>query len=212
MSRFWTSDHHFGHTNILKYEDTLRRNAHGGRFKSVDEMDTYLVDQWNATVGKDDEVFHLGDLSYKYPSIEAILPFLNGKITLVAGNHDPMFKQLHGTREQQANARDRAQEVGFANVLVERMIEIEGMGAVKLNHFPYTPPPDAPECDQRYLNLRPKPTGERALLHGHVHSRWLYRQDHGKPPMINLGVEVWGMRPAAEHELVALFQNRGIAL
>lgn len=211
MSRFFTSDHHFGHANILKYEDETRRNVHGGRFQSVEDMDTYLVDQWNATVSPTDTVFHLGDLSYKYATIEAALPYLNGRVTLVCGNHDPMFKDMHRTREEQASSRKRAQEVGFVDVFVEHNIEIPGIGKVKLSHFPYTPPSEAPEEDKRYLHLRPKRTGEDLLLHGHVHSQWLYKQDPGKPPMINLGVEVWGMRPVAEQELVNLFQNRGIA-
>jgi calcineurin-like phosphoesterase family protein len=207
MSRFFTSDHHFGHANILKYEDALRRNAYGGRFQTTDEMDTYLIDRWNATVGQNDEVFHLGDMSYKYAAIEGILPFLNGKITLIVGNHDPMFKQILGTREQQTKARYRAQEVGFVDVYQEHTIEIPGIGIVKMSHFPYSPPPDVPECDQRYLNLRPKPTGEALLLHGHVHSQWKYKQDAGLPPMINLGVEVWGMSPVSENEIINLFQK-----
>lgn len=130
---------------------------------------------------------------------------------MIVGNHDPMFKQMHGSREQQANARYRAQEVGFVDVHVEYTIEIPGIGLAKLSHFPYTPPPNVPEEEQRYLHLRPKRTDENVLLHGHVHSQWLCKQEPGKPPMINLGVEAWGMRPAAEYELVALFQNRGIA-
>lgn len=211
MKQFFTSDHHFGHANILKYEDALRRNVHGGRFESVEDMDTYLVDQWNATVSPTDTVYHLGDLSYKYTTIEQVLPFLNGKITLIAGNHDPMFKQMHGSREQQADARDRVRQIGFADVHTALTLTISGIGLVQLSHFPYAPPPNAPEHDQRYLPLRPKQMGESALFHGHVHSQWLYKKDPGKPPMINLGVEVWGMRPVSEEMLVSVFQNKGIA-
>jgi len=57
------------------------------------------------------------------------------------------------------------------------------------------------------LHLRPKRIGEAALLHGHVHSQWLYKQDRGMPPMINLGVEVWGMRPVLEAEIVEKFKE-----
>ena len=129
-NRFFTADHHFGHTNILKYEDGLRRNANGGRFQTVEDMDTYLVDQWNATVSPDDTVYHLGDISYKYATIEQVLPFLNGKIYLIVGNHDPMFKQMHGSREQQANARDRALQIGFAGLHTELTLTIPGIGLV----------------------------------------------------------------------------------
>lgn len=141
-------------------------------------------------------------------TIEEVLPFLNGKITLIVGNHDPMFKQMHGSREQQASACDRALQIGFAGLHTELILTIPGIGLAKLSHFPYTPSKDVPEEDQRYLHLRPKRTGEDLLLHGHVHSQWLYKQDPGKPPMINLGVEVWGMRPVAEESLANIFQNR----
>ena len=212
MTTFYTADHHFGHANILKYEDATRRKISGERFHSVNEMDAFLIEQWNAAVSPTDTVYHLGDLSFNYPLIEAILPRLNGKITLIVGNHDPMFKQMSGTPEQRANARYRALEVGFADLFMEHVITIPGIGLTRLSHFPYTPPPDVPTHGQRYLHLRPTPSGEAVLLHGHVHSQWLYKQDSGKPPMINMGVEIWGMRPVAEETLVNIFQNNGIAI
>lgn len=207
MTRFFTSDHHFGHTNILKYEDALRRNAHGGRFESVEKMDEYLIGQWNATVAPGDTVYHLGDLSYKTATIAAVLPFLNGTITLIVGNHDPFFKGMCGNREQQADACERALQIGFAGLHTQLTLTIPGIGLAKLSHFPYAPPPDAPECDQRYLHLRPKPTGEDALLHGHIHSQWLTKQEAGLPSMINMGVEMWKMRPVSEAEIVKMFHE-----
>lgn len=54
MTTFFTSDHHFGHANILKYEDASRRNVHGGRFASIDKtepdrppMINVGIDMWN---------------------------------------------------------------------------------------------------------------------------------------------------------------------
>ena len=57
MSRkFFISDLHFGHNNILKYENRP--------FKNVEEMDKALIRNWNAVVGKNDEVYVLGDVRY----------------------------------------------------------------------------------------------------------------------------------------------------
>ena len=76
---FFTSDTHFGHTNIIKY---CKRP-----FKNVEEHDEELIKRWNKKVSKDDIVFHLGDVAFGY-NIENILDQLNGKIYLIIGNHD----------------------------------------------------------------------------------------------------------------------------
>lgn len=78
---FFTADTHFGHENILKY---LNRP-----FDTVEEMDEHLIYQWNAVVKAKDTIYHLGDLSWRSPGETMdILHRLNGKIHLIAGNHD----------------------------------------------------------------------------------------------------------------------------
>ena len=81
MHEFFCSDHHFGHSSIIDYEDRP--------FKCADEMDLYMIDKWNSVVSKDDMVFHLGDFSFhnKYDTSD-IVSRLNGRIVLVKGNHD----------------------------------------------------------------------------------------------------------------------------
>ncbi len=82
MAVFFTSDTHFGHAGAL------------GRFHrpfaSVDEMDEAMVANWNAVVGPDDEVWHLGDFSlHRRPEATAVLlDRLNGTKHLVTGNND----------------------------------------------------------------------------------------------------------------------------
>lgn len=81
MAVYFTSDTHFGHTNIIEYAKRP--------FSSVDEMNEGLVERWNSVVSKDDTVYHLGDVSFMSPN--NTLPFLerlNGKIHLIVGNHD----------------------------------------------------------------------------------------------------------------------------
>lgn len=55
MTTWFTSDSHFGHTNIINYCNRP--------FISVDEMDAVLIDNWNNLVGDDDIVYHLGDFT-----------------------------------------------------------------------------------------------------------------------------------------------------
>jgi len=82
---FFTSDQHFGHSNIIKYCERP--------FASADEMDEQLIANWNATVGPHDVVWMLGDISFHSSSLtREILRELNGSLKLVMGNHDHRFK------------------------------------------------------------------------------------------------------------------------
>ena len=75
------SDTHFGHSNIMKYANRP--------FTVVTQMDERLIENWNNTVGKKDQVIFLGDFAFA-PTEETIKyrKRLNGKITILLGNHD----------------------------------------------------------------------------------------------------------------------------
>ena len=82
--KYYTSDLHFGHANIIKYEDRP--------FKSVEEMDEYLIHKWNSKVKKGDEVYIVGDFGFcKGERANHILDRLNGRKYLITGNHDSYF-------------------------------------------------------------------------------------------------------------------------
>ena len=81
MKRYFTSDLHFGHENIIKYCNRPFANAA--------EMDAALISNWNKTVDKDDEVYILGDVFFcKADRAHKILDQLNGRLVLLLGNHD----------------------------------------------------------------------------------------------------------------------------
>ena len=81
VQHWLVSDTHFFHANIIKYCNRP--------FSSVDEMNEELVKRWNAVVGPNDIVHHLGDFCFgKKENVLEILPKLNGKIDIVLGNHD----------------------------------------------------------------------------------------------------------------------------
>jgi len=84
---FFTSDHHFGHTNIIKYCNRP--------FESVQKMDEIMILNWNNRVGPNDTVIHVGD--FALCSSEYALKVrnrLNGKIHIVWGNHDKVSRYL----------------------------------------------------------------------------------------------------------------------
>lgn len=78
-----TSDSHFNHANIIKYCPESRP------FETVEEMNEALIERWNSVVKPEDTIIHCGDFFMgQINQIDEILPRLNGKITLVRGNHD----------------------------------------------------------------------------------------------------------------------------
>jgi len=77
MNIFASSDHHFGHKNVIKYCNR--------KFSSIDDMDAFYIKQWNETVKPNDHMYYLGDLSF-HP--EQYLDKLNGQIHYILGNHD----------------------------------------------------------------------------------------------------------------------------
>ena len=72
---FLTSDCHFGHKNIIKYEPDSR-----GQFDSIEEMNETIIQNWNSVVNNEDTVYVLGDFFMGHIStIEPILNRLKGK-------------------------------------------------------------------------------------------------------------------------------------
>jgi len=81
MKVYITGDHHFCHTNIIKYCNRP--------FSSVEEMNEQMIERWNHIVSEEDIVFHLGDFALgNTTEIKIIRRRLNGTIFLLLGNHD----------------------------------------------------------------------------------------------------------------------------
>ncbi len=79
---FFTSDHHFGHANIIKFCERP--------FKDVKEMNETLIRRWNEKVKPEDEVYHIGDFAMTKDNelVSNILDRLNGTKYLIVGNHE----------------------------------------------------------------------------------------------------------------------------
>ena len=99
-----TSDLHFGHRKPFLYEPR--------GFGSIEEHDQKIVDNWNAVVRPEDEVFVLGDVMLQ-DNINGIKRWneLNGNKFLVIGNHDS------AVRIKLLSACPRTTILGYASML-----------------------------------------------------------------------------------------------
>ena len=87
---FFTADHHFFHTNIIKYC--------GRPFENIEEMNETLIDNHNEVVSKHDIVLHAGDFAFTSdkPMVRSVIRRLNGDHKFLMGSHD---KWLSGANQ-----------------------------------------------------------------------------------------------------------------
>lgn len=85
--KFFVSDTHFFHANILKFTDGNGQNIR--QFNSVEDMNEKMVEKWNSVVKDGDNVYHLGDVTFNYDKpFRSLMSRLRGNKRLILGNHD----------------------------------------------------------------------------------------------------------------------------
>jgi calcineurin-like phosphoesterase family protein len=167
MKIFFTSDTHFGHENILR---------HCARpFASAEEMDEAMIRNWNAVVGPEDSVWHLGDFAMNKGAdrLRPYLERLNGTIHLVLGNHDrrtPDYAALF------ASTQDLAE--------VKVQLPSGHNKAVVLCHYA----------------MRERRNSFRGAWHFYGHSHGGLADD-ATALSLDIGVDCWGFRPVGVEEL-----------
>ena len=115
---FFTSDTHFGHSNIIKY---CQRP-----FNSAEHMDEVLISNWNEVVSPQDIVFHLGDFCFgSDKEWIKILQRLNGTKYLILGNHD--LKKIANSNQ----IKDY-----FADINMQMRVVVDKQKML-LNHYPF---------------------------------------------------------------------------
>jgi calcineurin-like phosphoesterase family protein len=209
MTRFHTSDTHFGHFNILNYSNRP--------FGSVQEMNEALIDNWNSAVRETDTVIHHGDVAMGpwagdedlgIASWDDILTRLNGYKILIVGNHDRIFKGMSLTQQHR-----------FAPHYAKWFHEVhhnyrghwlDNGVIVDLSHFPY----DGDSHDEDRYNEHRLYDGGRILIHGHTHAEFakhghdarVSRSKRGTK-QIHVGVDAWDYRPVSEDEIIDLIEG-----
>lgn len=201
MTRFFTSDTHFGHKNIIKYSNRP--------FADFEEMDAKIVAKWNKLVGPTDVVYHLGDVALG-PSErwDSILNSLNGYKVLVVGNHDRIFA---GEKPRQREKWDEKYHEWFDEVVDNYTgLTLTDGTVVNLSHFPYD---GDSQGEDRYNSYR-LPDGGRTLIHGHTHAEFyskgvdarVSRSEKGTL-QIHVGMDAWHYAPVKESVVTDLIRE-----
>lgn len=133
--RYYIADTHFFHGESIQY---LQRP-----FANLQEMHFVFISKWNAKVTPKDEVFILGDFAATNQGhlVNQLLKQLNGKKTLITGNHDAFVNsksfnpKLFTQIVPYLKVRDQAFNLSFRVVLSHYPIavwECENYGTIHL--------------------------------------------------------------------------------
>lgn len=225
--KYFTSDLHLHHPFVAALRGYakpeyahltaagLREYARTNRWRLADMVDWQrhdhtILDNINATVGEDDELYVLGDLSTGgRASLTAALHTLEGlrvprdRRHLILGNHE----DLHGGYSQMRQLLDV-----FATIDASGATVIGGLN-VLLSHFQFRKHFEQPApqglstnaCDPQYAQYAFVDNGFSWLLHGHTHSTDPF--EFSNPHELNIGVDAWGLRPVSEEQVLWHFAN-----
>jgi len=170
MTIYFTSDFHFGHENIIRLV--------GRPFSNLEEMHGSLIRSVNARVGENDELYVLGDFSFKLKQAQAwaIRDEIKCKnVHLVCGNHDcgwvgtDAFKSVSDYRELKTDK-----------------------GKIVLCHYPFA----------SWNGMR-----RGAIhLHGHIHSNGTYNLNNlaERKRILDVGVDANEYRPVSLEEVFGM--------
>lgn len=136
---YFIADQHVGHENVLKFDNR--------KWTDIRVHDQELMKRWNDTVGMEDTVYILGDISWMN-STKTIEYFkqLNGSKVLLRGNHDGKL------------LRNRELQALFQEICDYKELDLGNGKGLVLCHYPI------PCFKNHYYGWY--------HFYGHVHNSW----------------------------------------
>jgi calcineurin-like phosphoesterase family protein len=184
---FFTSDTHYNHKNICRGVTDWDDSKKTRDFKSLEKMNSSIVNNINSKVGQDDILIHLGDWSFG--GFESIKEFRDRiickNIYLVLGNHD------HHIENNRDNCQSHFIEVSNYSRLQVKTKQGEELNFV-LCHFPI--------CSWQDLN--------KGVIHlfGHVHLPQNLKITRGKA--MDVGVDGNDLSPYSLKEITSIMKHQ----
>lgn len=203
MSVFFTSDQHFGHSNII--------NLAKRPFNDIDHHNKSLINNWNSVVRPGDIVFTLGDFIFlqrdNYANqckiVDEIFSQLNGTIHWILGNHDPKIKNIYdpNTSSQQimdyiynkkyCQSISHYKEIYIDDSDIEYTPQNKGRQCIILSHYPYIT-----WNKSRYGSW---------MLYGHVHN---HLPDNPDLLSLDVGVDCHNYTPISYEQVKELMSKK----
>lgn len=200
---YFSSDLHLYHQRALEIMPNRP-------WKTVDEMNQGLIDNWNSVISNEDYIFVLGDFimgQNKFGTIPKVMSQLKGKIILLRGNHDKGFSDHRPGKYEEARKLYSDNGIylvldGIVSLNEYNFTHEELPFEIKLCHFPPASVKDHVEYEERYASFRPIINDNEVLFCGHCHSKeWRLA-----PNVVHVGVdaEMWKYKPVSLNMILAL--------
>lgn len=141
--RYYIADTHFFHRAL-----NTKMDKRG--FETVEEMNEYMIQQWNSRIRKNDEVIILGDFSWgSWQETKEVLDCLQGKKFLIRGNHDRFID-------------DKNFDASYFKWIKDYEELNDNRRKVILSHYPIA-------CYNGQYRKDENGNAKTYMLHGHIH-------------------------------------------
>lgn len=169
---YYIADTHLGHDNIRKLSNRP--------FNTVEEMDEVIINNWNRRVADNDDIYILGDFSYKGKDPISYLKQLKGRKHLIVGNHDGKLLKSPDCEKY------------FVEIVDIKMVQDNGRQIVCC-HYPMV------EWNGYYRNV--------LHFYGHIHNNFNNETNQYMSKVknaYNVGVDIIGFFPKTLNEILEM--------
>ena len=188
-------------------------------FKAICDIarhENTIIDNINEIVGHDDELWILGDLSYRCTvehTLECLRRINCQHLHLIIGNHDRNFRLRFNDMlyEDVFETIDDYCEIDMELPVLDESGKITvatTQQSIAMSHFPRLSAlaeehGDWPSNWNEFADMAP--TTEGWLLYGHTHQDV---PDGTDPRSVNVGLDVWDFKPVSEQQILAWLASR----
>lgn len=173
MKIFVTSNQQFGRPGAIR--------SYKRPFENVEEMDAYLIKQWNSVVKEGDAVFVLGNFAWEPEKTEDLMNVLKGNIYVLEGEWDRATADISKMKGDKSYKK-----LSHVSDGIKTLASIKSV-------FSYWPLTEWPRKKKKYVSFVGHPSKK-------------YKSDHNKRT-VNVTCDYWDFKPIEAQNLVKLYED-----